>query len=390
MVKTTVKLNFIKKALDALTAKPKRYSVYDERVVGLGLLVLPSGHKSFFWFRKVKGQPTWKTIGAFTELSIEQARARAQEHNVSIADWKSRSYDGPNPLGRPAREPMLNEIIEDYCDKRLANHSKNPAKAAKGVRWARDKYLSSFKNRRLSSIERKDVRDLHRAIGQKHGHVTANRMATLLKTLFNWARKSWDWEGNNPAAFVEKFHETPRSRSLQTDEIQTFIKALADEPNRDLRDFVVIAIFTGVRMSDVLSMRWVDITFGSKPMWKIPDPKNRKPLEVALMPEVVERLEERRNKSTWVFPSSSKTGHLVTIKKGWHQLMKRTGIKGMTVHDLRRTHATLLEEAGVAISIISKVLGHSSTAVTERYLQAGKAAREDAVRRGTRALAEKA
>jgi integrase len=387
MVQTSVKLNFTKRSLDALHAKPKRYSVYDERVSGLGLLVLPSGYKSFFWFRKVHGRPTWKTIGNFSELSIEQARARAQELNVSIADWKSRRYDGANPVGKPNREPTLNEIIEDYCDKRLAGHAKNPERAAKGVRWSRDKYLASFKNRRLSSIERKDVRDLHRSIGKAHGHVTANRVATLLKTLFNWAKKSWEWKGENPAALIEKFPESRRSRVLQGVERKTFVAALADEPNGDLRDFVVLAIFTGARMSDILSMRWKDIAFGTDPViWTVPTPKNSKPYEVMLMPEALERLTGRKNGSEWVFPSTGKSGHLVTVKKGWQALMKRTGIKGLTIHDLRRTHATMMEEAGVSISVISKILGHSHTGVTEKYIHAGRATLADAVRKGTRLL----
>jgi integrase len=381
-------LNLTKKSIEALTVRAKRYNANDDRVAGLGVAVYPSGVKSFFWYRRINGQLTWKTLGSVEELSVEQARTRAQELNVGVADWKSRGYDGPNPIGRPTREPTLNEIIEDYCDKRLLSHAKKPEKAAKDVRWARDKYIGSLKNQRLSNITRNDVRELHRVVGTKHGHVTANRMVTLLKTVFNWAKKTHDWTGNNPAEFIEKFHETPRSRSLQPDEIKTFIEALANEPNRDLRDFLVISVFTGARRSDILSLRWQDISFGSDPpVWLVPEPKNRRPLRIALMPEVIERLEERRNDSPWVFPSArGESGHLVTIKKGYRTFTERAGLKNLHVHDLRRTHGTLMEEAGVPLSIISKVLGHSSTAVTERYLAAGKKSRDEAVRKGTRVL----
>ena len=380
-------MNLTKKSIEALTARKKRYNANDDRIQGLGVAVYPSGVKSFFWYRRINGQLTWKTLGSVEELSVEQARARAQELNVGAADWKSRSYDGPNPIGRAPREPTLNDIIEDYCDKRLLSHAKKPEKAAADVRWMRDKYMGGLKNQRLSNIARNDLRELHRVIGTKHGHVTANRLVTLLKTLFNWAKKAWDWTGDNPAAFIEKYHETPRTRALQPEERTVFIEALANEPNRDLRDFLVISVFTGVRRSDILSMRWADIAFGSEPTWTIPNPKNRKPLKVFLMPEVIERLEARRNESPWVFPSDrGETGHLVTIKKGWHAFVKRTGIKGLHVHDLRRTHGTILEEAGVPISVISKILGHSSTAVTERYLASGDKVREEAVRKGTRVL----
>ena len=61
--KTSVKLNFTKKGLEALP-KPsgKRVTVYDQIVNGLGILVQPTGHKAFFWFRKVNGKPTWKKL----------------------------------------------------------------------------------------------------------------------------------------------------------------------------------------------------------------------------------------------------------------------------------------------------------------------------------------
>jgi integrase len=377
-------MNFTKKSLEALPVKAQRHQVWDDQIPGLGVIVFPSGVKSFYWYRRVRGKLIWRTIGSIHELSVEQARARAQEFNVENADWKSRRYEGTNPFSRAAKEPTLNDIIEDYCNKRLADHAKHPEKAAKAARWARDKYLSTLKNRRLSAIEKKDIADLHRSIGKAHGKVTANRMATLLKTLFNWARKAWAWEGHNPAQFVEKYRETARTRSLQGDERKVFIEALAAEHNRDLRDFLILAVFTGARAGDILSMRWQDIT---EAVWLIPDPKNRRPLEVHLVEEALNCLSERKNDSVWVFPSKdSASGHLTTVKKGWKQFTKRTKLTGLTVHDLRRTHGTIMEEAGVPISVISKVLGHSSTGVTERYLQAGKKSRQEAVQKGTRLL----
>lgn len=94
-------INFTKKDLAALpTPTEKRAVWHDTKVRGLGLLVQPTGHKSFFWFRKVNGDPTWRTIGDFPDLSIEQARESADDFNKKLAEWKRKNFVGSNPFKR--------------------------------------------------------------------------------------------------------------------------------------------------------------------------------------------------------------------------------------------------------------------------------------------------
>ena len=385
----SVKRNFTKKDLDALAPAAKRYTVYDDRVSGLGLLVQPTGHKAFFWFRKVHGQPTWRTIGDFPDISIEQARSRASEMNTSTADWKARRYDGPNPLTQPAQEPTVNDMLEDYCNRRLATHAKNPTAAAKRVRWSIGMYFSHWKSRRLSSITRKQVIDLHQSLGEKHGHVTANRIVTLLRTIFNWAAKSCEWRGENPASRIEPFAERSRERFLLPEELPVLFDALRLEANRDLRDFIVIALFTGARMSDVLGMRWADLNL-DKATWRIHEPKAKRPYTSELVPEVVDILKERKQTKPWVFPSFGESGHLVSLKRGWKQLLTRIGIKNVRIHDLRRTFGSYQAMEGVSLHIIGGTLGHSSTASTEIYARLqGETKRAAAVKATQKMLAGK-
>src|ERR1700678_4186991 len=100
--KTTVqpKSNFTKKFLDALPIPKdgKRYSQRDSQVGGLGILVQPTGHKSFYWFRKVNGKPTWKTIGDFPALTIENARMKASEFNAALARASADNFQSDVPI----------------------------------------------------------------------------------------------------------------------------------------------------------------------------------------------------------------------------------------------------------------------------------------------------
>jgi integrase len=360
-------LNLTKHAIAALpTPKAgKRVGYHDTRVPGLGVVVQDTGNRMFFWFRKVRGRRTWKTLGNFPDLTIEQARDKAQEINASLAKWKATEHSGPSPFERKG-EPTLAAAVEDYVTKRLRSHAKNPDRAEAGVRWSAKKYLAPLLTRRLGTIRKDDVRKLHTDIGEKHGRVTANRVATLLRTIFNWAIDNDLWHGENPARRITLFAEASRERFLQPDELARLFKALSNEPNKDLRDFVVLSLFTGARRGDVFSMRWSDITFETT-SWRIPDPKVRVPYIVPLMPEAVEILNGRRNDSIWVFPSRGKTGHLTGVKRSWTGLLTRAKIIGLHIHDLRRTLGSWQAAAGVSLPIIGASLGHQSQGATAIY-----------------------
>lgn len=382
------RINLTKHAIEALPTpgKDKRDSYSDTRVPGLGVMVQPTGSKMFFWFRKVRGRRTWRTIGDFPDLSVENARDQATEINTKLARWKSSGYEGPSPFERHG-DPTLSAALEDYILKRLRSKAKHPESAEKGLRWSAKKYLVPFLTRRLGDIRRADVRQLHAEIGTKHGHVTANRTVKLLRTLFYWAIDTELWHGENPARRMELFAEKSRDRFLQPAEAPNLFKALRKEPNRNVRDFTIIALFTGARKSDVLSMRWQDVSREAR-IWTIPNPKNQVPYVVSLLPEVLEILEERRRKSEgeWVFPSHGKSGHLLNVRRSWTTLLKRAGITGLRRHDLRRTLGSWMAAGGASIPLIGKALGHQSLSATQIYSRLDIAPVRQAVESAAKAM----
>jgi integrase len=78
--------------------------------------------------------------------------------------------------------------------------------------------------------------------------------------MYYWAEDAGLWKGDNPARKIKFFHEEPRTRFLQPDELARLFTALKNEPNPDLTDFVNLALWTGARKSDIFSMRWEDVS----------------------------------------------------------------------------------------------------------------------------------
>jgi integrase len=378
--------NFTKQYLSDLKTSHQRQTFYDEKVHGLILRVEPTGKKIFCWRRKGDGRYRFKRIGLFPDLSVENARMKASEYNASLARWAADSFTSPSPFEKQRADLTLNDAIEDYCERRLASHSKNPTNACWRVRWTRDKYLLTWKLRRLSSINRKQVIDLHDSLGKKNGHVTANRVVTFLRTVFNWALNSCEWHGTNPASRIERFAERSRERFLFQEEAERLFEALRLEPSKDLQAFVVIALFTGARRNDILSMKWSDLN-SETTTWTIADPKSRVPYLVPLMPEVMEILRDRKNNSPWVFPGTGKTGHVTGFKHSWVALLKRAKITGLTIHDLRRSLGSYMATGGESLPVIGKALGHAtSLGATSIYARLQNTVVRDAIARATQKM----
>src|SRR5438034_1373280 len=111
---SVAKFQFSKKAIDALPAprNGQRAYFYDRSIRGLAVAVSPLGKKTYILYRKIAGRPERVTIGPCADLSVEQARKRAEEMNGAIAL-------GANPAAkrRTVRDEMsLGELFETFLE----------------------------------------------------------------------------------------------------------------------------------------------------------------------------------------------------------------------------------------------------------------------------------
>jgi integrase len=363
------RFNFTLKAIEALPTPEKKRALYrDTQVPELGLMIQPTGHRSYFWYRKVRNQPTWKTLGKFEDLSLEQARDASRQLSNDRAVWKNNKYKGENPFASRREELTFGECVEEFIKRKIPK-LKNPAytelRMRQGVK--RD-FPASWTKRKLSDISRKEIIDLRDKIGAKHPAL-ANAAVRTVKFLFYHALDNELWKGENPAARVKLFPRRTRDRFVQPDEMPRLFEAMMSEPNPDLVDYIKLALWTGARKNDIFSMRWQDISLPDN-RWSVPDPKSD-PYVVALTPEAVEvlisRLEHRLKDNPWVFPSHGKSGHVTDLKGRWKELLKRAKIGNLTMHDLRRTLGSWQAAQGASLQIIAKSLGHKSMGATQIY-----------------------
>jgi len=399
------RLRFTKKFLEALRCERgrDRQYLFDSQTPRLALCVTETGAKSFYVIRRVHGRPKRIRLGGFPELSIEQARERAEETNSEV----TRGID-PSAAKRARRgEATLAELFQHWIE----NHAKPRKKTWREDVQKFDLHLKHLANRRLSEITRKDVATLHVRLAKRRNHPgsvkgygkrqiggpgAANRLLGFIRALFNKA-VDLGFTGPNPARGIQKFRETQRERFLHADEIPKFFEALREELNETARDFFWLALYTGARRSNVQAMAWQQINL-ERGTWEIPDTKSGKPQTVYLPEPAREILRARKQAaeaeaeqkektmSAWVLPGTGKTGHLKEPKKAWKRIVTRAGLRDVRIHDLRRTLGSWQAATGASLPVIGKSLGHRQQSTTQIYARLDLDPVRESVDRATAAI----
>ena len=235
--------------------------------------------------------------------------------------------------------------------------------------WARDeislKHLSEFfEGASLAEIDGLKIEKyiLHRtAAGISKS--TINRELACLKTMFGKAVE-WGKAEKSPAAKVKKFREpNARERILSPEEA----RRLVESADPGIRPVLIIALNTGMRRGEILSLKWADLDF-TKSFILISDSKSGRSRKVFMNALVYDTLKALpKDPSEYIFFNAETEAHVKDVKTAFKTACRRADIKGVRMHDLRHTAATRMIEAGVDLVTVSKILGHSSIQMTMRY-----------------------
>jgi len=372
---------FTKGRLLAVEPQDKRATYHDTRTPGLILIVQPTGSRSFFVQRKLAGRAERILIGSFPNVTVEQARKKAAEIHAAIA-----KDHNPAAVRRALRaEPTFGELVEDYINQKRNRAGKPLADATKeDYRSLVTLHLGSLAKLKLSQITPDTVRKL-----KIESDSQSNRCRALIGACFNWALAEEISNVPNPARAIKSRLIKSRERFLLPAEFPKFMEAVERSP---LSDFFKLALFTGARRSNLQAMAWAEIDFDEE-TWKIPKSKNGDPITIALPPEAMEILIRRKGEATLnaqsVFPSTrSKSGHIEDPKKEWAEVLEQSGLKGLRLHDLRRTLGSWQARQGASLLVIGKSLGHRSTQATAIYSRLDLDPVRESVQQATAAMME--
>lgn len=377
------KIKFTKTSLRDITPTDKEQRFSDTEQPGLVIRVMPSGHMSFNLQRKVKGRTTRISVGAFPEMTIEQAR-------TIVRDLLNKAVAGEDlaDRGKPISVNQLYDRFVADFDIKISSGDRRPSSLVAIERNYRLHIKPVIGDIQIKLIDSKLANKLITEL-KSHTPALHNKCLTICKSLFNFAIDN-ELTKENPFSRYQKLSEKIRERYLLPEEMNQFFESVMLEP-QIYRDAVMILLFTGQRKSCVISMEYREIDFVNC-VWNIPTSKmkGKRAHAVPLIKEVMDILNRRRSESgrneRFVFQSSvSKTGHIAE-KSGegsfWRRITRRAGLfsdvkdENLCVHDLRRTLGSWQAMGNESLNVIAKVLGHSDISITSStyaHLQVSKA-----------------
>jgi integrase len=240
--------------------------------------------------------------------------------------------------------------------------------------------LPVFGHRVLESITEDDVEEWRRGLPSELSNRMKNKLIIQLHGIFRRARSVYKLPAN-PVALIEK-HPIRSSGDIQVfspEEVWALVRAASSE--QDAAIFLTAA-FTGLRMGELLALRWRDVDFAGSTVrvrqnWaggQLTTPKSGKVRSVPLASDVAAALARLGQREHWVGPDdlvfASPVGSYMSdaaLRPRFKAALKRAGLRDLRFHDLRHTFGTRMI-AKADIRRVQEWMGHADIQTTMKYL----------------------
>jgi len=356
-------------ALKQLKQNGKTYKIADRD--GMYVTVAPSGLITFRYDYRLNGRRETLTIGGYGRggISLAQAREKCLDARRVVGEGRSPSQEKQREKRRRNEAQNFKEFAERWiAEARMADSTRSMRKAI----LDRD-ITPAWKNRLLSEITPDDLRALCGKVKDRGAPATAIHVRDIVKQIYGFAILHGE-KLANPAdevgpASIATF--VPKDRALSATEIRVMLKQLEHVPTLPtIRLGLRLILLTMVRKSELLDATWDEVDFENA-VWTIPKErmKRSKAHNVYLSQQTLDimiALKTCAGNSRYLLPSrydadapmSRATFNRITYAVVGRAKKEGLPLEPFTVHDLRRTGSTLLNELGFNSDWIEKCLAH--------------------------------
>lgn len=356
-------------AIKALKPQQKLYKVTDRD--GMYVVVQPSGAIVFRYDYRLNGRRETLTLGRYGSegLSLARAREKLIDARRAITEGRSPAKEKQHDKRRLKEAKRFGEFGEKWFEEsRMAASTK----AMRRSIYERD-ILPTFRNRLLTEITPDDLRMMCGKVKERGAPATAVHVRDIVKLIFAFAILHGE-KVPNPAdevgpASIATF--VPKDRSLSPAEIRVMLGQLEHVPTLPtIRLGMKLFLLTMVRKSELQDATWDEVDFENA-LWSIPKErmKRSKAHNVYLSQQAIDMfvaLKTCAGNSRYILPSrydadapmSRATFNRITTAVVVRAKKVGLPLEPFTVHDLRRTGSTLLNELGFNSDWIEKCLAH--------------------------------
>lgn len=394
-----------KRSVDAAQPADKRYILWDESLRGFGLLVLPTGVKSYvFNYRNAFNRERRLTIGKHGGgLTPDAARTLAEGHDRQVAG-------GGDPLEDKAtlRQALtVGELLDNYL---ASDTFANKAPSTKAIDKGRIAHhlRPALGKIALPTLKMSDVERAHRAIrdgktakdgpsANRRGRVTvrggegAARMSVrLLRAVLSWGTKQKivPTEVSDAAKYVDVGRDGQRTTIISDPQAYGLLFKTLDrltdpsalQPGErlvrtEVADAIRVIALTGARRGEITGLCWshVDLDAGTLTLPLDAHKTGRKIGKAriiglpALASAIISR-QFRGEPNDFVF-RPARDGIKIDLSRPWRQIRKAAGLpEDLGLHGLRHSLASHMAMQGAAASEIMTALGHRDMSTSQKYV----------------------
>ena len=292
---------------------------------------------------------------------------------ITLGEWLDKWLDEfVRSSVKPSTFSAYKGVIENHINPRLGGIQLNKLDAMKIQRFYNELV------RPPKSLGEKTLKNVHLVLNKGLKKAVA----------LHWL----DFNPTSECELPKSVKVKKETHPLTAEQVGKLLAAAEEHPHQPL---YILAIYTGMRVSELLGLQWSDVDFDSKTItvrqqlqwlreekrYELISTKNAKVRSVPMVAEVVEALkEQRRRRDEWRkaagelwcesdFVFTKENGEHLTQPSVYHRLkraMIAIGRPDAYFHTLRHTFGTLAESYGASIEAVSKILGHHSSQFTEK------------------------
>jgi integrase len=384
-------VNLTAGTIERLTCPPGKAQAFlrDAEGNGLRVRVTPNGAKAFVFEQSLNNRTIRRTIGSVDALSIDKARAAAKRLSVMVdagtdprelerernaaAEVKRAAAKAHSMSAREAWDAYLIDRAPHWGERHMHDHI---IKADPGGKPGRrgptmPGSLAPLLALPLRELDAETVEAW--AKREAATRPTVARLAwRLLKAFLGWCAEQPAYAGAVPPTNPAKSKRARevlgkpgiKSDSLQREQLRAWFAAVREIHNPIVAAFCQVLLLTGARPGEVLELQWTDLNT----QWKGLTIRDKVEGErtVPLTPYVEHLLSALPRRSEWVF--SGDRAEIVAAPNELHtRACAVAGIKGLTLHGLRRSFKSLTEWLDIPAGVVAQLMGHKPSATAERH-----------------------
>lgn len=401
------RVNLTVGAIERLTCPSGKQQAFmrDTEAPSLRVRVTAAGAKSFVFEAKLNRQTIRRTIGDVRDWTIEKARAEARDLAVMLDKGTDpRELERQQLADKAARQDAaaaqaltVGEVWTVYIEARrkhwgerhYVDHVRLVApggeEAKRGIKVEKDKPRPLTQPGLLYPLMSYRLADLTPSVVEawaaRNGAIrpTSARLALrCLKAFLNWCEEQDAYapilQQKNPAATTKTREALGKANvkkdALLREQLPAWFDAVRKIGNPIAAAYLQVLLLTGARPGEVLAMRWEDVNT----KWKGLTIRDKVEGErtIPLTPYVSDLLHSLPRRNEFVFPSTPRGkdtgGKTLSIPRAQHTAACAVaGIKGLTLHGLRRSFRSLTEWLEIPAGVVAQIQGHKPSATAEKH-----------------------